>query len=563
MEDTTPDADLVRACLAGELHAFEALVHRYQQGLYRGILGYLRDREEAEDVAQETFCRAYQALEQLTRPEQFGAWLWRIARRACLNALRARKRAQAMHASLDGDEAIACPPRPDPSVGSLLTVLLSRLPDDSVQVLLRHYLEGVPLVVVAQQLGCSPQSLKQRLYRIRRHLHQEVLTMMKDARDQQILPDGFADQVVARLLEAGRRDRLYMDYPRARGQFEEAIEVAPANPDALLELGRSYDPIHGPGPQDVAVLERAAAAAPDSLAVWCELELAYRQPGYEPGHDRVRQRCLALCDERLVREPGDSQALKHKARVLAGSDDWGGAEGLLRAVAEVDPADQEASFLLALSLSRQDRHDEASPLYEEVCRLNTKTVWAYLARRQLATHLAFRQQDQGPRAITLMEEVWVLTRRPSEADNLIYFYSATGQLLDAVGIFAQVGEHQHHPRAWVTVGLGHKMNGDLPAAERAFQAAISTTSDPGLRAEAQLHRARVLFSLQRPEEASEALAEGLTLDLDRREALAQSRSSAFWRPWTEWLAQSLGDLVQKDRRAAPLLRAVQQALASG
>jgi tetratricopeptide (TPR) repeat protein len=330
----------------------------------------------------------------------------------------------------------------------------------------------------------------------------------------------------------------------------------------LLELGRSYDPLQGPAPQDVPVLERAAAAAPDSLAAWCELELAYRMPGYEAKHDQVLQKCLEWCDRRLAEKRGDGRALKHKARLLQGAEDWAGSEQLLRTVVDDTPEDQETCFFLAHALNRQERHEEAGPLYDRVCTLDSRTVWAYMARRQLATHLAFRKGEAG-RAVALMEEVWALTRRLNEADNLIYFHSASGQLREALAVYKEVEECQHHPRVWVTVGLGYRESGDLQAAERAYQAAIAATTDPGLRAEAQLHRAAVLFSLEKAEEARQALSEGLALDLEARGGLASDRVSAFWRPWTERLAETLGSLVPNDRRAEQLLQAVQRELGQG
>jgi len=71
----------------------------------------------------------------------------------------------------------------------------------------------------------------------------------------------------------------------------------------------------------------------------------------------------------------------------------------------------------------------------------------------------------------------------------------------------------------------------------------------------------VLFSLEKAEEARQALSEGLTLDLETRGGLAQDRTCAFWRPWTEALAVTVGSLVPRDQQAEPLLEAVRRELA--
>ena len=61
--------------------------------------------------------------------------------------------------------------------------------------------------------------------------------MAQDDRSKVDLPEGFAAQTIARLLDEGRSDRLYMRWDAARKRFREALEVSPNHPDALKELG--------------------------------------------------------------------------------------------------------------------------------------------------------------------------------------------------------------------------------------------------------------------------------------------------------------------------------------
>ena len=555
------DEELVRASLAGELRAFEALVHRYQSPVYWMIVGYVREGEAARDLAQETFLRAFQELESLGEPGKFGAWLRGIARNRCLNALRAQQRAGRAQDQLAHQLAGSAGTPVGEGDAGLVDGLLAHLPARSARAFAMHYVEGIPVSAIAQQLACSPQSVKQRLYRARQRLQKEVMSMMKDPSGKEQLPEGLASQVIAGLLEAGRQDRLYMRYDRARERFQEAVDAAPDNPEALLELGSTYDiMMDWPTRVDVEVLERAAVVAPESLAVMGALERAYRQPEYAPVHEEVFRKCLDLCDQRLAEVPGDVRALKSKAGLLRGAADYAGAEELLRRAVDIAPEDQEAHFFLARNLDHQERREEAMPLYEKTCELDPETIWAYGARRNLSTHLAFRTGDIG-RAVALMEEVWELTRKPNEAGNLIYFYSATGQLQEAITVFEQVEDHRHHPRVLVVVGIADFECGNFQRAAKVLKAAVATTGDAGLAAEAQLHRTRALFALDEAEEARQVLEEGLKLDLNARAALAGAESSVFWRPWTRWLARTLEDLAPQDGRAAGLLQAVQQALA--
>ena len=383
--------------------------------------------------------------------------------------------------------------------------------------------------------------------------------MVKDNIDKEKLPDDFPERVVAHLLERGRKDRLYMRYNEARAQFQDALEAAPENPEAMLELGRTYDPIGWPNRKDVEVLERAAVAAPNAIEVACELESAYRQPGYEQEHPQARQKCLGLCEARLVENAKDARALKAMARVQVGTGHFAKAEELLQMVVEESPEDQEAHYYLARTLNRQQQYEHASRLYEKTYTLNSKTVWAYFALRELSTHLAFRK-GEGEKAVQMMEEVWALTQRPNEAGNLIYFYSISGQLQKALDVFEAVKTLRHHPRVYATVGLACMEKGDFDRAEEMLKLVVESTRDSGLRAEVQIHLARVMFALDKPDEARRTLENGLSLDLNQRIGLAQKKTSAFWPSWTKWLAETLEDMQQKDARVKPLLQVVRESL---
>jgi RNA polymerase sigma-70 factor (ECF subfamily) len=85
------DRELVEAARAGEVEAFSALVRRHQRRIYRLAAHMLRNAAEAEDVAQETFVRAYGALDRFDGRSEPFTWMYRIAVNLSLNTIRARK----------------------------------------------------------------------------------------------------------------------------------------------------------------------------------------------------------------------------------------------------------------------------------------------------------------------------------------------------------------------------------------------------------------------------------------------------------------------------------------
>jgi RNA polymerase sigma-70 factor, ECF subfamily len=88
----TQDWELVRQSLQGNTQAFAGLVRRYERLVFRIAGGFLRDRAEVEDVAQEAFLKAFEALPGFRENAPFGPWVAQIATRVCYDRLRLRQR---------------------------------------------------------------------------------------------------------------------------------------------------------------------------------------------------------------------------------------------------------------------------------------------------------------------------------------------------------------------------------------------------------------------------------------------------------------------------------------
>lgn len=112
------DRELVEAAKGGDAQAFGVLVRRYQRRIFRLAVHLVRSAAEAEDVTQETFVRAYQALDRFDGRSEPFTWLYRIAVNLSLNVIRARKPTR--------DSA----PADDPRVEALVTELYRTSADD-------------------------------------------------------------------------------------------------------------------------------------------------------------------------------------------------------------------------------------------------------------------------------------------------------------------------------------------------------------------------------------------------------------------------------------------------
>jgi RNA polymerase sigma-70 factor, ECF subfamily len=85
------ERERLEAACAGDRRAFDVLCQTYRQEIYALCYRFLNRREDAEDVVQEVFSRAWQHLATYRREASFRTWLWEIGRNLCLNQLRARK----------------------------------------------------------------------------------------------------------------------------------------------------------------------------------------------------------------------------------------------------------------------------------------------------------------------------------------------------------------------------------------------------------------------------------------------------------------------------------------
>src|SRR5688572_19577990 len=85
------DREAVLACQNGDREAFDRLVERYQRDIYRLCYRYVNDPQDANDMAQEVFLKAYRAIDRFRGDSSFSTWLYRIAVNACLNFRSSRR----------------------------------------------------------------------------------------------------------------------------------------------------------------------------------------------------------------------------------------------------------------------------------------------------------------------------------------------------------------------------------------------------------------------------------------------------------------------------------------
>jgi RNA polymerase sigma-70 factor, ECF subfamily len=190
------DADLVERARGGDTNAFGELVRKYQDRVYNTCWRMCSDRTEAEDLAQEAFVKAFQALGGFSGRSQFYTWVFRIAVNLVLSARRRRKRAATY--SLDaarnhdpGEDGkllamhlAALNPLPGEQVArneQEVAVLqaLGRLDEEHRVVVVLRDLEDLGYDEIAEILGVPSGTVKSRLHRARLALREELAPLFR------------------------------------------------------------------------------------------------------------------------------------------------------------------------------------------------------------------------------------------------------------------------------------------------------------------------------------------------------------------------------------------------
>jgi RNA polymerase sigma-70 factor (ECF subfamily) len=180
------DLTLVQQAQAGDAAAFDELVRRYQRQIYGVIYHMTSHHEDASDLAQEAFVKAWQALKSFKGDSSFFTWIYRIAVNRTLNHLKTRKFRESKHRFSINDldaEAENHPdmvalvahntPRRDLALVELqerLNEAMAQLSENHRLVVTLHDIQGLPHEAIAQIMNCNTATVRTRLFYARQQL---------------------------------------------------------------------------------------------------------------------------------------------------------------------------------------------------------------------------------------------------------------------------------------------------------------------------------------------------------------------------------------------------------
>lgn len=178
-----PEGDLVRRARKGDLNAYDELVRRYQERIYATVYHMTANHEDANDIAQEAFIKAYQALKSFKGGSSFYTWLYRIAVNKTINFLKQRKNKH--HFSLNDIDfnaendpdlvALVSDKTPFRNVGltelqKKLNEALHKLSEPHRMVVVLHDVQGLSHDEIADIMDCNIGTVRSRLFYARQQL---------------------------------------------------------------------------------------------------------------------------------------------------------------------------------------------------------------------------------------------------------------------------------------------------------------------------------------------------------------------------------------------------------
>lgn len=186
------ESELVARARQGDLRAYDELIKRYQERIYATIYHMTSNHEDANDLAQESFIKAFQALKSFKGGSSFYTWLYRIAVNKTINFLKQRKNRQAMSLNdidfqVEHDPDLVSlisekTPRREAGLSELqekLNEALLKLSEPHRLVVVLHDVQGQSHEDIAKVMGCNIGTVRSRLFYARQQLQSYLADYLK------------------------------------------------------------------------------------------------------------------------------------------------------------------------------------------------------------------------------------------------------------------------------------------------------------------------------------------------------------------------------------------------
>jgi RNA polymerase sigma-70 factor (ECF subfamily) len=191
--ECSDDTELIERFQQGDTAAFDTLFTRYQKRTYRLVQRFISNREDALDLTQDVFIRAYQGLGDFKSQCQFYSWLYRITVNLCIDFLRKKARSEVLQYGYGESEELPMANIPDPrsespaksvenkELRAHIRKAIRRLPPKQRQIFILRHWDGLSLKDIAAVVGRSDGTVKAHLLHAHRNLRKHLRPYLQES----------------------------------------------------------------------------------------------------------------------------------------------------------------------------------------------------------------------------------------------------------------------------------------------------------------------------------------------------------------------------------------------
>lgn len=178
--DQREDIQYINSVLEGDINAFSFLVERHKDFVYTMCLKIVRNPEDAEEIAQDVFLKAYRSLGSFRKESKFSTWLYRICYNTSISHTRKKRHEfsgvdeHIIENYSDEDVQPLLEGKPEEEKIKMMEEAISRLPEEENLIITLFYKENQGVQELASITGLSQSNIKVKLYRIRKKLYNEL-----------------------------------------------------------------------------------------------------------------------------------------------------------------------------------------------------------------------------------------------------------------------------------------------------------------------------------------------------------------------------------------------------
>lgn len=185
------DAELVRRVQSGDIEAFNMLVQKYQHKIVNLVGRFVSDQTECQDIAQDTFIKAYRAINNFRGDSQFYTWLYRIATNTAKNYLASRTQKSTTYAvdvddaeHFEGESGLKEYTTPEnllltDEIKHTVFAAIAALPEDLKSAVTLREIEGLSYEEIAEVMNCPIGTVRSRIFRARALIDRELRPLLE------------------------------------------------------------------------------------------------------------------------------------------------------------------------------------------------------------------------------------------------------------------------------------------------------------------------------------------------------------------------------------------------